>query len=175
MVPVAILIERQADMSRFDEKTALELAAVEWFLQQYNRVVNRDFKIIAKQERPDVVVQASDGSLLGIEVAHLFYDGQEAKILLGRAENPVHEEEDFEFMVKQLERLLNKKLRVGQTYEWEAPLILLIRSASPLFTGADFARGIKQISAPVGIYNEIWLLARDSKINIGWQDLLRLL
>lgn len=46
-----------------NEKRALERAAAERFLQRYNELVHKEFHITLLQERPDVVVEAADGTL----------------------------------------------------------------------------------------------------------------
>jgi len=158
-----------------NEKRALERAAAEWFLQRYNELVHKVFRITILQERPDVVVEAADGTVIGIEVTHLYYDDLEAKMLLGRSVEEFHRPENFTELLDQLDRLLKKKLEVGRKYPWDHPLFLIIRSVSPVFTGEDFAGIEKYVALPTGIYDEIWLLVRDEVNDEDWSDLIRLL
>lgn len=63
------------------EKRALEKGAVVWFLRHYNALTHKDYRLVCQQERPDAIVEASDKSALGLEIAHLFYDSEEARML----------------------------------------------------------------------------------------------
>lgn len=155
------------------EKRALERWAVEWFLRHYNILTGLDFKLVCQQERPDAIVRASDESSLGIEIAHLFYDSLEAKMLLGRADTWLHNIESLDEVVKRLNDILSKKREKGLTYSCLFPISLLIRSASPVFTGPDFMKIIDRLEVPDGIYQGVWLLAKDNDVK-GWPYMIRL-
>lgn len=155
------------------EKRALEKWAVEWFLRHYNVITGKEFQLICQQERPDAIIQASDESALGLEIAHLFYDSLEAKMLLGRSDTWLHEIENFEELIKRLNEILRKKEEKGRTYSCLFPVSLLIRSASPVFTGPEFLKISDRLEVPQGIYEAVWLLAKDNDMK-GWPYLIRL-
>lgn len=156
-----------------NEKRALEKAAIEWFLLHYNTITHKDFRLVCQQERPDAIIEASDCSRFGLEIAHLFYDDLEAKILLGKTKTKVHGPERFSYLVDRLNRILMRKGELGCSYSCPFPISLLIRSASTIFSGPDFESARKEIAVPKGVYEAIWLLARADDSD-GWTHLIRL-
>ena len=155
------------------EKHALEKAAISWFIQQYNAARNKNYYLLCQQERPDALLANPDGQTIGLEIAHLFYDYQEAKLLLGRSEPVLHGVETLRRLICRLNQLIVKKHEVGSAYCWENPLLLLIRCASPVFTAEDFTDVHDYLEVPRGVYDEIWMLVRDSETQ-GWSHLIRL-
>lgn len=155
------------------EKRTLEKAAVEWFLFHYNAITHKDFRLVCQQERPDAIIKASDNTHLGIEIAHLFYDALEAKILLGKTRTNFHGPERFSYLMDRLNEILSRKGELGRTYCCPFPISLLIRSASTIFDGPDFENARSLIKVPQGVFDSIWLLARDDESEV-WTHLIRL-
>lgn len=59
-----------------------------------------DYRLVCQQERPDAIIEASDRKKLGLEIAHLFYDDLEAKILLGKTKTKIHGPERYKKRLK---------------------------------------------------------------------------
>jgi hypothetical protein len=49
------------------------------------------------------------------------------------------------------------------SYKCDFPILLLIRSASPIFTVSDFKKAKNEIIIPNNAFSEIWLLAEADK------------
>lgn len=81
------------------EKFALENATVDIFLNLFNFNHKDQYILVERRESPDFILKGLNGELLGLEVAHLFYDSEEAKMLLGRSDNKVHGIEKFDDLV----------------------------------------------------------------------------
>ncbi len=156
-----------------NEKHALEREAIEWFLGHYNEVTPKQYHLVSQQERPDALLADEQGNEFGVEIAHLYYDDQEAKMLLGRCTGCFHGEENLEHLVEKLNMLLKKKYKVGKAFDRPYPVALLIRSASPIFSGHDFELIKDKLKLPRGVYTEVWMLACDEEIP-GWPHLIKL-
>lgn len=89
-----------------EEKSALENAAVDIFLKLFNINHKDQYELVERRESPDFVLKSSKGELLGLEVAHLFYDPEEAKMLLGRSANKMHGIEIFNDLLSAFNSLL---------------------------------------------------------------------
>ena len=157
-----------------NEKRLMEMAAIQIFLQHYNQITGSDYRLLRMQERPDALITNSQGVIRGIEVTHLFYEPYEAKMLLGRSENDyLHTTQYIQHLMSELQRILDRKMEKGATYEFEMPMILVIRSASPVFFGEDFFHRIQDLNIKPGIFSEIWLLVRKNE-NPGWPDMIQI-
>lgn len=67
-------------------KKAVEENDLEPFLKEYERITNFSLKIIERTERPDFIVQRSDGTQLGIELTKVMLDPEStfwARVLNG--------------------------------------------------------------------------------------------
>ena len=67
-------------------KKAVEENDLEPFLKEYERITNFSLKIIERTERPDFIVQRSDGTQLGIELTKVMRDPESsfwARVLNG--------------------------------------------------------------------------------------------
>jgi len=150
-----------------NEKHGLEKAAICIFLPLYNDRFDKRFRLVQMTDRPDAILEDQDGTRIGLEVAHLFYPGgREARLLLRRATG-VHGVQTFDRLIDELNRLLYKKAEARSGYACPYPVLLLIRNASPIWSGPDFIKARDMLRAPVGVYHEIWLLARDDKLPGG--------
>lgn len=159
--------------SHSHEKHALEKAAIDLFVPLYNARFGKQYRLVEMRDRPDALLEAEDGTRIGLEVAHLFYPGgREAKILLGRA-NGLHGLQTLGKLVNGLNDLLDKKVEKRLGYTCSYPISLLIRSASPIWSGSDFNGVQHMLRVPAEVYHEIWLLAQDNQIP-GWPHLIRL-
>lgn len=145
-----------------DEKQILERDAIELFINISRAGRGVDYRIIAKQESPDFVLADEFGNMIGVEVTHIFYDSEEAKMLLGRSDRKTHGLENLDGFIAELNIALKKKGEKGNNYEFDYPLSLLIRNASPLWGLSDIEHSLDKLQVPTGIYQEIWILTRDN-------------
>ena len=122
---------------------------------------------MAKQECPDFLLEAEDGTCLGLEVTHLYYDSQEAKMILGRSSDGLHGVECFAHSVDALNKLLKKKGELGRSYQRSYPVSLLVRVASPIFDSSAFENSKHLLEIPKDVYQDVWLLAREHQ-NSQW-------
>ncbi|MFC5406453.1 hypothetical protein [Cohnella soli] len=143
-----------------EEKYALENAAAEIFLKLYNINHLDQFEIVERRESPDFVLKNKNGDLLGLEIAHLFYDSEEAKMLLGRSNNRTHGIETFDKFLDNLNNLLRHKETKKSIYESSYPTSLVIRNTSPLFGMSDVLRAKDLIYKPTG-YKSVWFISKD--------------
>jgi hypothetical protein len=142
------------------EKTLLEDYAINYMIEDYERQTGLKYKIISRQEGPDAIIEVN-GNRMGLEITHLYYDRDEAKILLGRSEYKKHGLERFDRFIYELNELLQKKAIKSYTYNCDYPVSLLIRNCSPIFGLSDFRNSIEHISIPDNKYLNIWFLSRD--------------
>lgn len=151
-------------------KDKLEVAAVSYFLDWYART----FRIVCHQDRPDFLVQEpSSGEKVGIEVAHLFQDDEEARMLLGRSQEWGHSTVTSSDLITRLNDLLRQKAQKVEDYDFAGSLFLLIRVASPTFDRESFVALQTDINIPFCRFSEIWLLFYDFN-GASWSDLMQL-
>jgi hypothetical protein len=142
------------------EKTLLEDYALKYLIEDYERQTGLKCKVISRQEGPDAVIEIN-GNRIGLEITHLYYDREEAKILLGRSDYKQHGLERFDTLIYELNELLKKKAMKSYTYNCDYPVSLLIRNGSPIFGLSDFRNSIDHIYIPDNRYLNIWFLSRD--------------
>ncbi|WP_248912445.1 hypothetical protein, partial [Paenibacillus antarcticus] len=147
-----------------EEKFALENAAVEIFSNLFNINHKDQYELVERRESPDFVLRDLKGELLGLEVAHLFYDPEEAKMLLGRSDNKMHGTDKFDDLLNAFNRLLKQKETKILKYESTYPTSLVIRNASPIFGMSDLLRDKELIYKP-SIYKNVWCVSRDGNYN----------
>lgn len=151
-------------MNRKDENQRLEEAALNLFMKAYSLKGS-----IKRRERPDFEVEDEKGLAYGIEVAHL-YDEGEAEVQLGRGNSYSGTTED---LIKVLNALLLKKLSKISGYDKFDKNILVIRVADQMLAKEDFERLYRQIKGSHSSFDEIWLLTYNWKRK-SWSDLLPL-
>lgn len=145
-----------------NEKEALEEYAVQNFIEALREQTGISYKIIEHRDRPDLVIENEDtGERLGVEVTHLFYDSQEARIILGRAKEDFHEVEQIDLYIERLNKLLAQKAEKANGYDYKYNNILLVRVVSPVFDINDFDALSDKIKVPDCCYVNIWLLFYD--------------
>ena len=73
------------------EKEDLELAACIYFINRYNQEHNTNLELVKHTDKPDFILSdAVTGERVGVEVTHLYYDENEAKMILGRMTNKTY-------------------------------------------------------------------------------------
>ncbi|WP_243454318.1 hypothetical protein [Desulfosporosinus fructosivorans] len=123
----------------FDEKWLIEESAALALVEILNLQTGVKYQIFKHADRPDIVIENEfDGTRLGVEVTHLFYDADEARFILGRSQKYVHPPEYIEEYIQRLNALLQQKSEKAKGYDHEYPLALLIRVVSPLFHMLNF-------------------------------------
>jgi hypothetical protein len=145
-----------------DEKYRLEVAAIKLFINISSAGRGINYNIITKYESPDFILEDESGNILGVEVTHIFYDSEEAKMLLGRSDKKTHGLENLDTYIEELNSVLKKKGEKGNNYEFDYPLLLLIRNASPFWGLNDIEQSLDKLLVPIGIYKEIWMLTRNN-------------
>lgn len=143
-----------------NEKPELEVAACNYFLQSYNSFLKTNFSLIDHDDKPDIIIKDNNsGEVIGLEVTHLFYDTNEAKILLGRSLNIIHDPMNMYTLVQRLNDLLQKKTEAALKYSFAKRMFLLVRVASPIFFLSDFEIYEDEINIPMfNPFDQIWLL-----------------
>jgi hypothetical protein len=156
------------------EKRALERAAVHHFLRIYNQNHEIRYRLLYQHDKPDAVLQDSKQRKLGLEITHLFYDAEEAKMLLGRSNRTAHGPETLDNWLAELNGLIRKKEEKRHGYESSYPISLLIRNASPVFGMSDLLNAKDGVYRPSNLFQQIWFLSRDGSADWLLIDLLRL-
>ncbi|URJ58873.3 hypothetical protein [Paenibacillus polymyxa] len=131
-----------------DEKSALEEVAISIFIDLYNFNRQDDLKVVKKQECPDYILKNTKEDFIGIEVTHLFYDPEEAKMLLGRSTKEFHGLENSTHYIETLNELLKQKEKKIDKYNAVYPVALLVRNASPVYGMSDFLKYKSAIYKP---------------------------
>lgn len=157
-----------------NEKWLIEEGAAQALVELLNSRQGKDYKIIQHTDRPDIVIEnQQDGSRLGVEVTHLFYDSEEARSVFGRSHVQSHPPEYIEEYIRRLNLLLQQKSEKAKGYSHKDPLALLIRVVSPVFHMLDFETYASRIVVPASDFEMIWLLFYDFQVR-SWTLLERL-
>jgi len=159
-----------------DEKWLIEESAAQALVEILSRQQGENYKVFMHSDRPDIVIENQiDGTRLGVEVTHLFYDSEEARYVFGRSREPDHPPapEYIEGYVRRLNALLQQKSEKAKGYNHEYPLALLIRVVSPLFHMCNFQVYSSSIVVPPSDFQIIWLLFYDF-VQRRWTLLKRL-
>ncbi|MDR6883740.1 hypothetical protein [Bacillus sp. 3255] len=144
-----------------DEKKALEQAAIDIFLEVYNLNNDVPLRMIRQQEKPDALLEGADAQPVGLEVTHLFYDTEEARLMMSRSELTKPGSEVIGNFIKVInDRIAIKELKF-QDYSHEYPCMLLIRNVSLLFGMSDVLSHKHKLVQPKGLFTQVWLLSRD--------------
>ena len=145
-----------------DEKWFLEETAAQALVEILNSRQGTSYGIIKHTDRPDIVIENRlDGTRLGVEVTHLFYDSAEARLILGRSKELRHSPEYIEEYIRRLNALLLQKSEKAKGYNHDYSLALLIRVVSPVFHIYDFEAYAAKIVVPTSDFALIWLLFFD--------------
>jgi len=144
------------------EKEKLEKCAIEYFIKAYPK----QLKISKHSDKPDfTLIDKSDKLKIGVEVAHLWYDKEEAKILLGRSTQTTHGIMCANDLIKILNALLIQKADKIKGFEIHDKFFLVIRVVSPIFDKSSFDICENDIICPENEYSEIWLVLDDNNKN----------
>lgn len=151
-------------MNKHDlEKYQLEKAAIDLFIQIYNENSAIKYVTAQKRERPDFLLLDSIGNSIGMEIAHVFYDSLEAKMLLNKSDEFIHGVENLMVFINEFNKVLSKKCTVRESFEINYQCSLLIRNTSPIFTFEDIRNFIQYIEIPNNNYKDIWILSRNNR------------
>jgi hypothetical protein len=160
-------------------KRQLERDAAKHFLRLYEQQHHTPMRDISHNEpsKPDISCHL-DGQALDLEIAHLYANSSEAKILTreiiqqvqGQSASIAASDKELELLtylsdlvemnsqqrlVTALTRILNSKGR--KTYD--SPRVwLVIRNASPLWQAKDFHQCMQYFHVPENPFEQIWLL-----------------
>lgn len=145
------------------EKKRLERSAIQLFIELYNQKYPVDLRLLYLQEKPDAILQFQDGSKLGMEITHLYYDAEEAKMLFGQSDQLVHGPENVMHLLDKLNAMIRQKCCKREGYTSDFPVSLLIRNTSSVFGMDDFIRHLKKIEVPQNGFDGIWLLSRNGR------------
>ena len=115
------------------EKENIEKYTIKYFCKNYKEKL----RVIEYRDKPDFVVRNEELELdIGVEVAVLWYDDEEAKMRLGRSKKgrkENHGRMGHTNLVKKLNELLEKKINKVSDYERYDKSFLVIRVASDIF------------------------------------------
>ena len=151
------------------EKEQLEEFVINNFINNYQI----ELRILKHSDKPDFTLfDKINNKKIGAEVTHLYYDGNEAKILLGRSDNKnSHGIMNFSNLINKLNELINQKCDKIKEFKHHDKFILIIRVASPIFDKFDFDRYEKDIIYPENKYSEIWIILDDNSKKQRWTEL----
>lgn len=150
------------------DKEGLEESAVKYFLEAYPRKL----RILEHSDKPDFILLDEDGqSKIGVEITHLYFDKNEAKMLLGRTREVEHGVMKAIDLINELNKLLEQKCNKIVAYKKHQSLFLVIRVTSPIFDITTFDAYENSIICPENNYDEIWLLLDDNDKNTRWTEL----
>jgi hypothetical protein len=160
---------------QMEEKAGLERAACEGFLQSYNAEYGTSFVIKKHRDRPDFLIADASGEEIDIEMAHLYYDREQAKTSLFRGEKEkLHGIMQTDKLITELNTLLESKAAQAVKYNFGNRLFLVVRNTSPIHELADFEMFEENIHIPPSHpFAHIWLLCKDPRTN-KWTDLAEL-
>ena len=157
-----------------DEKWLLEEGAAFDLVEALNLKCGFSYEIVEHGDRPDIVIADSlSGMRIGVEVTHLFYDTDEARMIFGRSLNNERSPENIEECIRRLNTLLFQKAEKARGYDHEAPLALLVRVISQVFKKEDFQVNSSKIIVPASDFQYIWLLFYDFHLK-RWLNLEQL-
>ena len=157
-----------------EERLNLERATLDYFLDAYNQRKGTHLKFKGHSDKPDFIVEDLGSSkIVGIEVAHLFYNKDEAKMLLGRSSKLITELMNSSELIKKLNKILENKTAAARKYKFSDRMFLIVRVASRIFDRSTFDMFNKNMVVPPNIFDEIWLVFYDSS-TLAWDDLKQL-
>lgn len=145
-----------------DEKWLMEESAALALIEALNLQLGTSFQLVEHWDRPDVVIEEqASGQRIGVEVTHLFYDDEEARMFVGRSREENHAPEYIGEYIRRLNALLKQKAEKAKGYAHKDPLGLLVRVVSPIFHTHDFRVYADRVVVPPSDFQYIWLLFYD--------------
>jgi hypothetical protein len=156
------------------EKERLEREALTYFLRIYNKKRGRNYRCFERRERPDFTIRDKDGgTIIGVEISHIFHDKKEAMMILGRDPSNFHGIITTGDHGKVISYVLKKKSEKVKYYPFNGPVILVLRDFSSLFDASTIMKHTTGIKVPQSGYKEVWYLTR-SNPERKWDELIRL-
>jgi len=156
------------------EKERIEREALTYFLRVYNKKRGREYRCFERRERPDFSIRdKGGGTIIGVEISHIFHDKKEAMMVLGRDLSNFHGIITTCDHAKVINYVLKKKSEKVRYYPFNGPVILVLRDFSSLFDASTIMRYTKGIKVPNSGYKEVWYLTR-SEPTKKWDELIRL-
>ncbi|MBD0379475.1 hypothetical protein [Paenibacillus sedimenti] len=143
------------------EKKALEQTAIDIFMELYNLNHEQPLKLVRQQEKPDALLEDAEQNRVGLEVTHLFYDEEEARLMMARSELPKPGTEVLDRFIHVINDRVRSKEEKFKDYSHEQPCMLLIRNVSLLFGMSDVLGRKHKLALPRGQFTQVWLLSRD--------------
>ena len=157
-----------------EEKEHLERQALAFILRLYNRREGTKWRLHVKRERPDFEIKDRfSGELMGVEVAHIFHDKKEAMMMLGRDQSHIHGIISADDHVRVLERVLKIKAQKFWGYDFDGPIILVLRDFSKIFDARVIYDERLHFKMPPCKYAAVYYLTR-SRPDRKWDKLIRL-
>ncbi|MDQ0873009.1 hypothetical protein QFZ77_001668 [Paenibacillus sp. V4I3] len=144
-----------------DQKKAMEQAAIDIFLDLYNVNNEVPLRMVQQQEKPDALLEDARDNRIGLEVTHLFYDTEEARLMLSRSELTKPSAEGIDTFIKVINDRIQSKEHKLKDYSHDYPCMLLIRNLSLLFGMSDILGRKRNLVLPHGHFTQVWLLSRD--------------
>lgn len=144
-----------------EEKKALERAAIDIFIELYNCNNELPLKLLQQREKPDALLEDAEGGRLGLEVTHLFYDAEEARLMMSRSEMPLPDTEELSLFIQTINQRIRNKEEKFKDYAQDCPCALLIRNYSLVFGMSDVLRAKHELVKPGRHFTQVWLLSRD--------------
>lgn len=157
------------------EKKQLERQAIKLFMQLYNANYPIPYRLLYMHDKPDAVLEDLNQGKLGMEITHLFYDYEEAKRLLGRADGGAQGGQSLDTLIRELNQLIETKVEKKRNYAQTYPVSLLIRNTSETFGMSDILRVKDKIRHSKETFVDLWLLSRDGEDEWFMYNLDRLL
>lgn len=145
-----------------NQKQRLERSVLDRFLEAYNQLNGTHLRFRKHSDKPDFIAEDSTcNHVIGIEVTHLYYDPDEAKILLGRSSKNNHDSMYANELIVTLNKRLQNKTESARKYKFKHKMLLIVGVASPIFDKSTFDRYGEDIIIPAGVFDEVWLVFRN--------------
>jgi len=153
------------NIKKLDDKRRLEFYAVLYFIWDQRKNHHRwlIFKEFSEPPDPDTYCLLN-GEKVGIEVTHLFGDGQDAQKLLGKMTTPeeyqqLKENPALAPLTQSIPNAINRILEDKANHHYGGKTWLVIRNAFPLWEKGDFETYLPEIIIPRHhAFEEIWLV-----------------
>lgn len=144
-----------------DQKKAMEQAAIDIFLELYNVKNKVPLRMVQQQEKPDALLEDAMNNRIGLEVTHLYYDTEEARLMLSRSQLTKPSVEGIDTFIQVINDRIQSKEHKLKDYSHDYPCMLLIRNVSLLFGMSDVLGQKRKLVLPRGHFTHVWLLSRD--------------
>lgn len=161
----------EEDIKNLNEKKRLEYFAVHNFLKVYDKQNKAISGILELSENPDIKVDINK-KIIGVEVAHAFYDEKEAQMYLtDRYESYIkegkivflwHELMNGSGFINVIEKIIaNKSLKNYGKNTW-----LLVRTVSPIF-GLDTLQYYPPLKITKNNFEQIWIVFQIQQVTLS--------